>query len=214
MLHRNQRGRSRTCGQDLLLLPGRRAVRWSRRIGYNWTVTIHHEHPFLPPEGERNPLRRFRGRMIAPVSVWTAYAADARRVGWTVSSMLVADGPDATLVGLLDPDAELTETVAAATDGPRTLAVNLLGWRHRALPDAFAGLAPAPGGAFRLGEWQETSYGPVLADAPGWLGATVLQTRPVGWSTLVLARIDHVEIASDEGDLLGHLRGRYLPVTP
>jgi hypothetical protein len=71
-------------------------------------VTIHSDHPFLPPEGERDPLRRFRGRMIAPVSVWTAYAGE-RRVGWTVSSMLVVDGPQPTLLGLLDPDADLTE---------------------------------------------------------------------------------------------------------
>ena len=71
-------------------------------------VTIHSDHPFLPPEGERSPLRRFRGRMVAPVSLWTAYAGE-RRVGWTVSSLLVADGPEPMLLGLLDPDADLTE---------------------------------------------------------------------------------------------------------
>jgi flavin reductase (DIM6/NTAB) family NADH-FMN oxidoreductase RutF len=177
-------------------------------------VTIHSDHPFLPPEGERDPLRRFRGRMIAPVSVWTAYAADARRIGWTVSSLLVADGPEPTLLGLLDPDAELTEALLPSPQDPRLVAVSLLGWRHRALPDAFAGLAPAPGGPFRLAEWYETPYGPVLADAPAWLGATVVDARTVGWSSLLSARIDHVEIGSDGGDLLGHLRGRYLPIGP
>lgn len=176
-------------------------------------MTIHRDHPFLPPEGARDPLRRFRGRMIAPVSLWTAYAPDARRVGWTVSSLLVANGPEPTLLGLLDPDAELTEAIQPDAGEQSTVAVSLLGWRHRALPDAFAGLAPAPGGPFRLADWQETPYGPVLADAPGWLGATVLDTRAVGWSTLLSARIDQVEIGGDDGDLLGHLRGRYLPVS-
>lgn len=178
-------------------------------------MTIHSDHPFLPSEPDRAPLRRFRGRMTAPVSLWTAYAGE-RRVGWTVSSLMVADGPTPTVLGLLDPDADLTEAVVPAPDreDPRTVAVTLLGWRHRGLPDAFAGLAPAPGGPFRLAEWLQTPYGPVLADAPGWLGATVHEARPVGWSTLLSARIDHVELGAEEQDLLGHVRGRYLPIPP
>jgi 3-hydroxy-9,10-secoandrosta-1,3,5(10)-triene-9,17-dione monooxygenase reductase component len=176
-------------------------------------VTIHSDHPFLPPEGERSPLRRFRGRMIAPVSLWTTYAAD-RRVGWTVSSLLVADGPEPTVLGLLDPDADLTvAAVRPGADPPTTVAVCLLGWQHRNLPDAFAGLAPAPGGPFRLAEWYETPFGPVLVDAPAWLGATVTDARAVGWSTLLTARINHVELGDADGDLLGHLRGRYLPIS-
>lgn len=176
-------------------------------------VTIHSDHPFLPPEGERSQLRRFRGRMVAPVSLWTSYASE-RRVGWTVSSLLVADGPEPSLLGLLDPDADLTEALEPVAGQIRTVAVSLLGWQHRHLPDAFAGLAPAPGGPFRLAPWQETPYGPVLADAPAWLGATVLDARPIGWSTLLTGRIDRVEIEDTTTDLLGHLRGRYLPIAP
>lgn len=188
-------------------------------------MTIHYDHPFLPPEGERSALRRFRGRMLAPVTLWTAYA-DPRPVGWTVSSMLVADGPEPAVLGLLDPDADLTEAIVpvagqeTAEQGSEaersggTIAVSLLGWRHRQLPDAFAGLAPAPGGPFQLADWTDTDYGPVLTDAPGWLGATVLETRSVGWSTLVTARIDQLELGSEAQELLGHLRGRYLPVAP
>jgi flavin reductase (DIM6/NTAB) family NADH-FMN oxidoreductase RutF len=175
-------------------------------------MTIHSDHPFLPPEGERNPLRRFRGRMLAPVSLWTTYAGE-RRVGWTVSSLLVADGPEPAVLGLLDPDADLTEALIPE-GGSRRVAVSLLGWQHRGLPDAFAGLAPAPGGPFRLGDWSDSPYGPVLADAPGWLGAAVTETRPVGWSTLLTARIEQVEIGTSGGDLLGHVRGRYLPIAP
>ena len=186
----------------------------SRSWARTEAVTIHSDHPFLPPEDERRPLRRFRGRMIAPVTVWTAYARE-RRVGWTVSSLLVADGPEPTLLGLLDPDADLTEALVATDDEPRRVAVNLLGWAHRGLPDAFAGLAPAPGGPFRLAGWRDTPYGPVLTDAPGWLGATVTDPgTAVGWSTLLGARIDHVEIGDTDADVLGHLRGRYLPISP
>ncbi|MDN5770477.1 MAG: flavin reductase family protein [Microlunatus sp.] len=177
-------------------------------------MTIHSDHPFLPPEGERSPLRRFRGRMIAPVSLWTAYVG-ARRVGWTVSSLLVADGPEPMLVGLLDPDADLTEALQPGDADGRTVAVSLLGGQHRHLPDAFAGLAPAPGGPFRLGEWRETPYGPVLADAPGWLGAQIAEPgTTLGWSTLVTARIEQVELGDSDADLLGHLRGRYFSIAP
>lgn len=151
--------------------------------------------------------------MLAPVTLWTTYA-DSRPVGWTVSSVLVADGPEPALVGLLDPDADLTEAITGegetGIDGK--VAVSLLGWQHRRLPDAFAGLAPAPGGPFKLASWIDTEFGPVLTDAPGWLGATVLEARPLGWSTLTTARIDRVEIGPDDDQLLGHLRGRYLPV--
>lgn len=174
-------------------------------------VTIHGDHPFLPPEGERNPLRRLRGRVVAPVTVWTAYLGE-RRVGWTVSSLMLADGPEPRLLGLLDPDADLTGAVTAGGGTPRQVAVSLLGWTHRHLPDAFAGLAPAPGGPFRLADWQETPYGPVLVDAPGWLGGTILDARPIGWSTLLTARIDQSGLGTSTGDLLGHVRGRYLPI--
>jgi len=34
-------------------------------------VTIHDTHPFLDPESERDPLRRFRGRLGGAVSLWT-----------------------------------------------------------------------------------------------------------------------------------------------
>ncbi len=53
----------------------------------------------------------------------------------------------------------------------------------------------------------------MLADAAGWLGATVLEARTVGWSTVLTARIDHLDIAAGDADLLGHLRGRYLPIS-
>ncbi len=52
----------------------------------------------------------------------------------------------------------------------------------------------------------------MLADAPGWLGATVLEARTVGWSTLLTARIDQVDLGAGDQELLAHVRGRYLPV--
>ncbi len=168
-------------------------------------MTIHSEHPFLPPEGERDPLRRLRGRLAAPVTVWTSEHA-GRRVGWTVSSLLVADGQPGELVGLLDEDSELAD-VAMET---HTVAVSVLTGSHRQLADAFAGLAPAPGGAFRLGRWLGTAWGPVLEDGAGWLGARLTgDPQRAGWALLVRASIEHVELSDAATDVLAHVRGRY-----
>jgi flavin reductase (DIM6/NTAB) family NADH-FMN oxidoreductase RutF len=172
-------------------------------------MTIHREHPFLG--GGRDPIRQFRGRMIAPVSLWTA-AAGGRRAGWTVSSFLIADGAPAVVVGLVDEDSDFAATLAAG----RTFALNLLGWQHRALAEAFAGLAPAPGGVFRLGSWSETDWGPTLEGVPAWLGARATGglTERAGWALLVRAEIEHVEIGPEDGEpVLGHLRAHYLPIS-
>lgn len=155
--------------------------------------------------------------MPSSVSIWTASAA-GRRAGWTLSSFLVADGEPAEVVGLLDEDSTLADLLAPghATSEPveGRLVVNLLGWPHRGLADAFAGLAPAPGGVFKLGSWQESAWGPVLLDAPAWLGARVLTpTTHAGWGLLVRAVVEHVAIGPDpEGGMLAHLRGRYRPL--
>lgn len=148
--------------------------------------------------------------MPAPVSVWTS--SGARRVGWTLSSFLVADGDPAQVVGVLDEDSALAERLTAGEGTP--FVVNLLGWSHRSLADAFAELAPAPGGAFRLGSWSDSDWGPVLDEVPAWLGARV--TGPVdhaGWGLLVRAVIEHAEIGPDPSDgMLSHVRGRYRAV--
>ena len=168
-------------------------------------MTIHSEHPFLPPDGERSPLRRLRGRLSATVSVWTS-AHQGRRAGWTVSSFLLADGDPPQLVGLLDEDSDLADVLLDS----RTVAVSVLGAQHRGLADAFAGLAPAPGGVFTLGSWAETAWGPVLDDAPAWIGARLGEGSPpyAGWGLLIQATIERVELTSD-AETLTHLRGRY-----
>jgi flavin reductase (DIM6/NTAB) family NADH-FMN oxidoreductase RutF len=177
---------------------------------YNSAVTIHPDHPFVTPVAERDPVRRFRGRMPQPVTLWCA-GSGAERAGWTVSSLLVAEGRPAALAGLVDVDSDLAERVVETG----RVAVSLLDWEHRALGDAFAGLAPAPGGVFRLGDWQQTEWGPVLARTPGWLGAVVVDaTRRLGWSLLVEASIEHVAIGTEDVALLTHVRGRYRSLPP
>ena len=118
-------------------------------------MTIHDEHPFAEPEDRRDPVRRLRGRLGGAVSLWTA-GSGRSRAGLTVSSLLVLPGEPARLLGLLDPDSDLADTLAATG----RCVVALLRWEHRDLAEQFAGLAPAPGGAFRQAEFVDSRVGP------------------------------------------------------
>ena len=168
-------------------------------------MTIHSDHPFLEPESERDPVRRLRGRLGGTVTLWTC-GADGDRAGLTVSSLMVANGSPAHALALVDPDSDFAD--ALRTSG--TAVVQLLEWPHRDLADAFAGIAPAPGGLFTLGEWEETRWGPRLADTSTWAGVRLDgDSREVGWSLLVDAVIEHVEVGAERQPLV-HRRGRYL----
>lgn len=164
-------------------------------------VTIHPDHPFLPPSDDRDPLRRIRGRMPSPVTVW-ASGRGAGRTGLTVSSLIVANGEPAHVLGVVDADSDWWSSA------PGTVVVNVLGQEHRYLADAFAGTAPAPGGPFTLGSWSDSEWGPVLEDSAGWLGVHLLEEpRAVGWGLLVEGVVERVELG--DADALISLRGRY-----
>lgn len=167
---------------------------------------IHDEHPFATPAADRDPLRRFRGRLTAPVTLWTAVDPDrGRRRGLTVASTLVVDGDPGRLMGLVDPESDLGEALA----GGAPFVVALLADRHRLLADRFAGQAPAPGGLFAQDDWHDEEWGPVLADAPGWLGCRTDETAPLGYALRVTGTVQRVELADDEPTLTFR-RGRYL----
>ncbi|WP_049797661.1 flavin reductase family protein [Kribbella flavida] len=174
-------------------------------------MSIHGEHPFLPAEADRSPVRRFRGRLASPVSLWTAQYA-GKRAGLTVSSVLVADGEPGYLLGLLDPDSDLCEMLLKA----KTAAVTLLGEPHRQLADAFGYVAPAPGGPFRLSEWTDTEWGPVPAGVTAWAGGRLTSGEPreIGWAVQVQLEIEHVELLADDVAPVVHRRGRYAVVAP
>ncbi|WP_344322941.1 flavin reductase family protein [Aeromicrobium halocynthiae] len=165
-------------------------------------MTIHSEHPFWHADDERDPLRRLRGRMAAPVTVLTA-GSGRGRVGHTVSSVLLAEGEPAQVLALLDEESE----VWAAE--PERIVVNVLGPTHAWLAEVFAGTAPAPGGPFTQGEWTDSRWGPVLADAAGWIGIRVVDAAPAraGWFPVLAGDVEHVHVGG--GDALAHVRGRF-----
>ena len=148
--------------------------------------------------------------MTSAVSIWAA-GGGANRAGWTLSSFLVANGEPGEVIGVIDEESALADLLTETA----TVTVNLLGWDQRNLADAFAGVAPAPGGPFALAAWTDTEWGPVLLDSLGWVGARL---RPeldhAGWGLLLRAVVERVEIRPDpSGDLLCYVRGRYRSLT-
>ncbi len=171
-------------------------------------MTIHSDNPFLDPVPDR--ARRLRGRLGGIVTLWTAGDAGDHPAGLTVSSLMVATGEPASVLGLLDPDSDLVE---ALEESGRAV-VQLLEWRHRDLAEMFAGQAPAAGGLFAQAEFTQTPWGPRLADATTWAGVGLADVREVGWSSLVTCTIEHLELG-EEDQPLQHRRGRWeRPVVP
>lgn len=170
-------------------------------------MTIHTSHPFPTDD---DPARRLRGRLGGAVALWTT-GAGASRAGLTVTSMLVALGEPARLVALVDPDSELADEIVDT----ETAVCHLLGWSDRDLADAFAGVTPAPGGAFRLREWEQTTWGPRLvgagsgadAGAVTWAGVRLESAVDVGWSRQLTCVVEQLEVGDD--DPMTHRRGRY-----
>lgn len=162
---------------------------------------IHSTDPFATPEAEKSAVRRLRGRLAAPVTLWTT----AGPAGLTVSSMLVADGDPGRVLGLIDDESDFWD--AAAASG--RFAVTPLTPADRQLADRFAGLMPAPGGPFAAGGWIETDYGPVPAGAATWAGCRLEAHRPCGWALLVEAVIETVRADPAPAPPLIHYRGRY-----
>lgn len=182
------------------------------RVRYNRPVAIHSEHPFLTPEPDRDPVRRARGRLNAPVTIWTTgwtTGQDRDRAGLTVSSMLIAEGEPGEVIGLVNPDSAFGEVI----EQTRTLVVNVLGAESRTVSEVFADRTPSPGGKFRTGSWTDTAWGPALDGVPAWIGARLVEGSLVraGWAYLVRAEIEkvHLSALAEDGTALGYLRGHY-----
>jgi flavin reductase (DIM6/NTAB) family NADH-FMN oxidoreductase RutF len=165
-------------------------------------VTIHADHPFADPEPD--PVRRFRGRVGGTVSLWTA-GTESSPAGLTVTSFVVGAGEETRILALLDPDADLTETLLATG----RCVVQLLTWDDRDLAEMFAGTAPAPGGMFSHAAFDQVEWGPRLASAATWAGVRLESEQTVGWSRLVTTVVERIEVGADDEEPLRHRRGRY-----
>lgn len=164
---------------------------------------ILHGHPFATPVELREPARQLRGRLVAPVTVWTSGGPE-ERTGLTMSSMMVAEGEPASVFGLVGETSDLWDVMRAS----EAFVVHLLEEPQRELADRFAGLRPSPGGLFRNLSVEDTPWGPVLTDLPSRAYCRLRASWESGYHLLVAGSIEQIEIHDLERPL-AYYRGRY-----
>jgi len=164
---------------------------------------IHEEHPFRTPLGERDPVRRFRGRLVGPVAIVTSgEGRDA--AGLTVASIMVAEGEPARVYLLIGPTTDLF----FAIESTERFIVHIGSQRHRETADVFAGLRPQPGGLFSGLDTDATEFGPELTDFENRMRAQVIAMEDASYSTLVTAAVESI-ILEETTDPLVWYRGAY-----
>lgn len=168
-------------------------------------MTIHSTHPFA--DADRDASRQLRGRLGNRVTLWCAGELDGqpRAAGLTVGSTQLVPGDPWRVVAHVSEESDLLETIEKT--GRAT--ISLLGWPHRNLAEMFAGVAPAPGGPFRYGEFTQTGHGPLLTGIDSWAAVELESTAEVGWMRQLVCTVAQVEVGPD-AEPLHHQRGRYL----
>jgi 3-hydroxy-9,10-secoandrosta-1,3,5(10)-triene-9,17-dione monooxygenase reductase component len=162
--------------------------------------------PFAVPPERRDPARRLRGRLVAPVTVWTA-GRPPGGAGLTVSSVLVAQGEPARLLGLIDPTSALWQ--AAQETG--AFVVPVLGVGDRFLAERFSEVRPPIRDPFERLEVAASPWGPVLGGSRPRAACRLAGSAPVGHAELVEGVIEQLELP-DPGGPLAYLHGRYQSV--
>ena len=134
-------------------------------------IRVGSQPPFAVPPQRRDPARRLRGRLVAPVTVWTA-GRPPGGAGLTVASVLVAEGQPPRLLGLTDPTSAFFE----AAQETRAFVVHVLAAADQALAERFSEVRPPIRGPFERLEVAESPWGPVLGGAA--------HARPAAWPDL------------------------------
>ena len=161
------------------------------------------ENPFADPPEARDPVRRLRGRLAAPVTIVTSGRADAA-AGLTVSSLVVAEGEPGLVYMLVGSTTDLYLQIEAS----RRFVIHVCSAEDRELADVFAGFRPNPGGVFAGSAVSDSEHGLVLDDLGTRAYCTLSGAREESYSVLVSGVIDRVE-AGDSDDPLAYFRGRY-----
>ena len=165
------------------------------------------DDPFATPLEHRRLDRRFRGRLVAPVTVWTAGSRE-RRAGLTVSSLLVAEGDPAEVLGLLDPLSDLFDLIVERG----SFVVHVLDAFDQRLAGMFAGAYPVD--PMEEVDTMDGQFGPLISGARHSLGCRLGGSEEVGFQMLVRGRIEAFEIVADAGQPLVRYRGRYRKLSP
>ena len=169
-------------------------------------IRVGGQPPFAVPPQRRDPARRLRGRLVAPVTVWTA-GRPPGGAGLTVSSILVAEGRPARLLGLIDPTSAFWE----AAQEIRAFVVHVLAAGDRALAERFSEVRPPIRGPLERLAVAASPWGPVLGGSRPRAACRLAGSTPVGHAELVEGVIEQLELPDLE-DPLAYLHGRYRSV--
>jgi flavin reductase (DIM6/NTAB) family NADH-FMN oxidoreductase RutF len=169
---------------------------------------IHSEHPFQPGPDDRDPARRFRGRLAAGVTIVTS-GPESKRTGLTVSSLLVIEGDPPLTSLVVSPTTDLWAAIAETG----RFVIHVCRYDDHRLADVFAGLAPSPGGMFTDVAIEQSEWGPVLTDLGDRAYCSFQSAEEAGWSGLIVGRIDRLEI-TDLSDPMVHFRSAYRRLAP
>ncbi len=141
------------------------------------------------------------------MTVWTASSVD-RRAGLTVSSLLVAEGDPAEVLGLIDPLSDLFDILVERG----TFVVHVLDHTDRRLAGIFAGAYPVD--PIEEVDSVDSELGPVLRGSRHTLGCRLAGSETVGFQMLVRGRVEMLDLNSDAGEPLVRYRGRYRQLSP
>lgn len=166
-------------------------------------MSIHSEHPFAPGPEERDPVRRFRGRLAAPVTIFTSGTGE-RPTGLTVSSLLVVEGEPGLIHAVITPNSNLWDGV----EETGAFVVHICREEHRRFADVFAGIRPSPGGMFAGVDVDDTDWGPVLMEMEDRLYCRLHSRDEAGHSGVVTGTIEKVDVGATI-DPLVYFRGSY-----
>lgn len=164
---------------------------------------IHHDNPFADDPDSRDPVRRFRGRLSAPVTIVTSGTGEDR-TGLTVSSLVIVEGEPGLVEAVVGPTSDLWDVVAATG----RFVVHICSDEHRGLAEVFAGIRPSPGGMFETTTVAESDWGPVIEELGDRAYCTLESTRELGYSGLITGRVDHVDVL-DLARPLVYFRGSF-----
>lgn len=179
------------------------ACGWYEYVVTETSGSVHRTNPFATPAELRDPARQFRGRLAAPVTVWTAGDA-TRPTGFTVSSLVIAEGPPPSLFGLVSINSDLWDVVQETGK----FVVHVLDGGKRVMADVFAGIRPAPGGAFSTLDVEQTEWGPAIGGLATRAYCSFVGATDTGHHRLVQGRIDRVDL-DELAEPLVYFRGAY-----
>lgn len=163
--------------------------------------------PFATSPEDRDPIRRLRGRLAAPVTVWTARNLVGSPAGITISSVHVVEGDPPVVLGLIDPLSGFWNAVQETG----AFVLQVLASSQVSIAQKFAMQIPVD--PFDQTDLISTPWGPVLSEVMTWAGCTLIDSVDEGYALLVRARLDEINVNEGAARPLVYFRGKYLTTT-